>query len=198
MCSRWCIVTDGRYSVESDRVITNDGQTIYPRFRAVVYATGRDESFLYRAGSSDRTLNDISESDSATNTRRLQVLINPHFVTVKATELVVSWVIREDGVGLFDGCTALITEGCNTRSVSINTEPPVSLSGLLPRTTYSVKINCSNNFGIHDWIDFPPETTLKAEDPPSGMKFTLIITSVSGILLLIIMVIIISVIGSII
>nr|XP_054765072.1 uncharacterized protein LOC129271835 [Lytechinus pictus] len=168
MCSRWCVVTDGRYSVESDRVITDDGQTIYPRFRAVVYATGIGESYLYRAGSSDRTLNDISESDNATNLGHLQVLINPHFVTVKATELVVSWVITEDGLGLFDRCTALIKESCRTRSVSINTEPPVSISGLQPRTGYSIKIICSNKFGVHDWIDFPPETTLNAvPDRPS-------------------------------
>ncbi|XP_041474770.1 uncharacterized protein LOC121423487 [Lytechinus variegatus] len=173
MCSRWCVVTDGRYSVESDRVITDDGQTIYPRFRAVVYAIGKDESYIYQAGSSDRTLNDISESESTTNTGHLQVLINPHFVIVEATALVVSWVITEDGVGLFDRCTAFITGDTIARSVLINTEPPVSLSGLLPGTKYSIRINCSNNFGIHDWIDFPPETTLNAvPDRPSVLYET--------------------------
>ncbi|XP_063962916.1 uncharacterized protein LOC129271834 [Lytechinus pictus] len=167
ICSIWSVVTHGTYSVESDRVITDDGQTIYPRFRAVVYATGLDESYLYRAGSNDRTLN--SESDSATNTGHLLVLIKPNIVTIEATELVVSWVITEDGVGLFDRCTALITGDTRARSVYINTEPPVSLSGLHPRTTYSIRINCSNNFGIHDWIDFSPETTLNAvPDRPSA------------------------------
>nr|XP_054764811.1 uncharacterized protein LOC129271502 [Lytechinus pictus] len=171
ICSRWSVVTHGRYSVESDRVITDDGQTIYPRFRAVVYAKGDGESFVYRAGSNDRTLN--SESDSATNTGHLLVLIKPHIVAVEATELVVSWVITEDGVGLFDRCTALITGDTRARSVYINTEPPVSLSGLHPRTTYSIRINCSNNFGIHDCIDFPPETTLNAvPDRPSVLHET--------------------------
>ncbi|XP_041475838.1 uncharacterized protein LOC121424276 [Lytechinus variegatus] len=166
ICSRWSVVTHGRYSVESDRVITDDGHTIYPRFRAVVYANGDGESFVYRAGSNDRTLN--SESDSATKTGHFLVLIKPHIVTVEATELVVSWVITEDGVGLFDRCTAFITGDAIARSVLINTEPPVSLSGLLPGTKYSIRINCSNNFGIHDWIDFPPETTLNAvPDRPS-------------------------------
>ncbi|XP_041474775.1 uncharacterized protein LOC121423492 [Lytechinus variegatus] len=166
MCSRWCVVTHGRYSVESDRVITDDGQVIYPRFSAVVYATGSGESYLYRAGANDRTLN--LESDSATKTGHFLVLIKPHIVTVEATELVVSWVITEDGVGLFDRCTAFITGDAIDRSVLINTEPTVSLSGLLPGTTYSIRINCSNNFGIHDWIDFPPETTLNAvPDRPS-------------------------------
>ncbi|XP_030851638.1 uncharacterized protein LOC105445613 [Strongylocentrotus purpuratus] len=56
MCSQWAVVSGGSYLLRSQQMATTEGQAFYPRFRAVVYGTGSDESYLYRAASGDRPL----------------------------------------------------------------------------------------------------------------------------------------------
>eukprot|EP00057_Strongylocentrotus_purpuratus_P013509 XP_011667983.1 PREDICTED: uncharacterized protein LOC100890084 isoform X3 [Strongylocentrotus purpuratus] len=176
ICSQWTLVSGGSYILRSQRMTTTEGQAFYPRFRAVVYGTGQGESYLYRAASGDRPLTCSFNPSGAgpAEEHDCPILVNPEVVSLMATKLNITWSTSPDNTGLFETCSVSITsgEGIN-RVVAITTHPPATLSGLHPYTEYTFYLNCSNSLGMRTRLEFPAQTTLKAEPhPPTNVLVT--------------------------
>eukprot|EP00057_Strongylocentrotus_purpuratus_P025228 XP_011679702.1 PREDICTED: IgGFc-binding protein-like [Strongylocentrotus purpuratus] len=176
MCSQWTVVSGGSYLLRSQQMTTTEGQAFYPRFRAVVYGTGKGESYLYRAAAGDRPLtcsfNPIRSGPAEEHD--CPILVNPEVVSLMTTRLNITWSTSPGNTGLFETCSVSITsgEGIN-RVVAITTHPPATLSGLHPYTEYTFYMNCSNSLGMRTRLEFPAQTTLKAEPgPPNNVTVT--------------------------
>ncbi|XP_054765098.2 uncharacterized protein LOC129271866 [Lytechinus pictus] len=176
LCSQWTEVSGGSYRLRSEEMTTVEGHTFFPRFRAVVYGTGFGESYLYRAGASERplTCSDGPLGTALTGEHDCPILFNPEMVFLKATNLTITWDTSPDNFGLFEACAVYITSGEGiSMVVTIATHPPVVLSQLHPYTKYTFYVNCTNSLGIKARLDFPAQTTLKAEPhPPTDVTIT--------------------------